>query len=46
MPQFDVAVIDIAVLVGYILLARLIPLWFAGAQENADDFFLGGRDFV
>ena len=46
MPQLDVAVIDIAVLVGYILLARLIPLWFAGAQENADDFFLGGRDFV
>ncbi|MFB6230799.1 MAG: sodium/solute symporter, partial [Salinibacter sp.] len=27
-------------------LARFIPLWFAGAQEDADDFFLGGRDFV
>ena len=46
MPEFDVVLIDIIVLIGYILLARFIPLWFAGAQEDADDFFLGGRDFV
>jgi len=46
MPDFDVGLIDIVVLVGYLVLARFIPLWFAGAQEDADDFFLGGRDFV
>jgi SSS family solute:Na+ symporter len=46
MPDFDVVLIDIVVLVAYIVLARFIPLWFAGTQEDADDFFLGGRDFV
>jgi SSS family solute:Na+ symporter len=46
MPELDVVLIDILVLVGYIVLARFIPLWIAGEQEDADDFFLGGRDFV
>jgi len=46
MPEFEVFLIDIIVLVVYILLARFVPLWFAGAQEDADDFFLGGRDFI
>jgi len=46
MPDFNVGGIDIAVLVGYLVLARLIPLWLTGAQEDADDFFLGGRNFI
>jgi len=46
MPEFKVFALDIVVLIGYILLARFIPLWVAGSQEDSDDFFLGGRDFV
>ena len=46
MPDFNVGLIDILVLGGYLVLARLIPLWLTGAQEDAADFFLGGRNFV
>jgi SSS family solute:Na+ symporter len=46
MPDFNVGLLDVLVLGGYLLLARLIPLWLTGAQEDADDFFLGGRNFV
>ena len=46
MPNFEVGLLDIGILIAYILLARFIPLWLAGGQEDADDYFLGGRDFV
>lgn len=47
MQAFEVTFIDLAILVVYIILSRLIPLWMTrGKQEDASGFFLGGRDFV
>jgi len=43
----DIAAIDIAILVGYLVLSRLIPLWLnRGQKENTDGYFLGGRNFI
>lgn len=46
MPDFDVQLLDIIVLAVYLVLARLIPLWMASGMEDADDMFLGGRNFI
>ncbi len=46
MPDFDVALLDIIVLAVYLVLARLIPLWMTSDMEDADDMFLGGRNFI
>lgn len=44
---FDVHWIDIAILVGYLILSRWFPLWLTrGQHEDANGFFLGGRNFI
>jgi len=45
--QFEVGAIDLAVLIAYLILARVIALWVVrGAGASSDGFFLGGRTFV
>lgn len=45
--QFEVTYLDIGVLVVYLILSRVIPLWLSrGTTEDADGFFLGGRNFI
>ena len=47
LTEFTVSWIDITILVVYLALSRFIPLWMVrGQQEDADGFFLGGRNFV
>lgn len=57
MPDFTVTGIDLAVIIGYLLLSRIIPLVAqsrmkkkakAGGKETdeAEDYFLGGRNFI
>ncbi len=47
LTRVEIAFIDIAILIGYLILSRLIPLWLNRKQkENTDGFFLGGRKFV
>ena len=44
---FEVAAVDVIILVVYLLLSRFIPLWLTrGKTEDTDGFFLGGRNFV
>jgi hypothetical protein len=44
---YQVSPIDIGILVGYVILSRLIPLWLVrGKTGDAQGFFLGGRNFV
>ncbi|WP_153397696.1 sodium:solute symporter [Ornithinicoccus halotolerans] len=53
-PNFEVGTIDLAVIIGYLLLSRIIPLVVAGrakksnTKETSDteDYFLGGRNFI
>ena len=45
--NFQVSPIDTVVLIVYLALSRMIPLWLnRGQQGNTDGFFLGGRNFV
>ena len=45
--QFEVGAIDLAVLIIYLILARVIALWIVrGGSADSDGFFLGGRNFV
>ena len=45
--QFEVTAIDIGILVAYLILSRIIPLWLTRDQtDDADGFFLGGRNFI
>lgn len=45
--QFDVGAIDLAVLITYLILARVVALWVVrGAGASSAGFFLGGRTFV
>ena len=47
MADFQVSPIDIGVLVVYLALSRIIPLWLnRGQKGDTDGFFLGGRNFV
>ncbi len=44
--SFEVAPIDLAILVGFIVMIRVLALWLVrGKSEDASGFFLGGRDF-
>lgn len=47
MPSsFEVAPIDLVILVGFIIMIRVLALWLArGKSEDASGFFLGGRNF-
>jgi solute:Na+ symporter, SSS family len=44
--RFDITGLDIGILIGYLVLSRIIPLLLSGKKEDADDYFLGGRNFV
>jgi SSS family solute:Na+ symporter len=45
--QFEVTALDISILVIYLILSRVIPLWLTRDKtEDADGFFLGGRNFI
>lgn len=44
--RFDISGIDIGILIAYLILSRIIPLVLSGKKEDADDYFLGGRNFV
>ncbi len=47
LTRFEISALDIAILIAYLILSRLIPLWLNRKQkENTDGFFLGGRNFV
>jgi len=48
MPQeFVVTYIDLGILVVYLILSRVIPLWMTwGQTDDTDGFFLGGRNFI
>ena len=43
---FEVTGIDLGVFVAYLILSRIIPLLFRGKNENSEDYFLGGRNFI
>jgi solute:Na+ symporter, SSS family len=45
--SYYVSPIDIGILVVYLILSRIIPLWLVrGKTENSSGFFLGGRNFT
>jgi SSS family solute:Na+ symporter len=44
--RFDITGIDIGILVAYLVLSRIIPLLLSGKSEDADGYFLGGRNFI
>ena len=48
MPEsFEVSAIDLAILILWIVATRVAALWMVrGKSEDADGFFLGGRDFI
>ncbi|MGC5585371.1 sodium:solute symporter [Ornithinimicrobium sp. W1679] len=57
MPEFTVTGLDLAVIIGYLVLSRIIPLVAsarmkkkakAGGKETdeSEDYFLGGRNFI
>jgi len=45
--NFEITTLDLSILIGYLILSKLIPLWLTRKQgKNSDSFFLGGRNFV
>jgi len=45
--QIEITGIDIGILIGYLILSKIIPLWLTRKKsESADGYFLGGRNFV
>jgi len=44
--QIEITYLDIGILVGYLILSKLIPLWLTRKQKDSSAFFLGGRNFV
>lgn len=44
--QFDVATLDLVIIIVYLVLSRIIPLLLAGKNEDTDDYFLGSRNFI
>lgn len=44
--RFDITGLDIGILIAYLALSRIIPLLLSGKKDDADDYFLGGRNFV
>lgn len=53
-PDFEVGTLDLAVIIGYLLISRIIPLVVAGRAKKSntketsetEDYFLGGRNFI
>lgn len=46
MPDFNVTWVDITVIIAYLVLSRIIPLVLAPKGDTAENYFLGGRNFV
>jgi len=47
MPSFDIHGIDVAILVGYLIVSRALALWIVrGRAAGTDGFFLGGRNLT
>jgi len=45
--SFEVSKIDLGILVAWVILTRGAALWMVrGKSEDADGFFLGGRNFI
>lgn len=45
--EFNISSIDIAILVGYIILSKAIPLWLTRDKaNNTKGYFLGGKSFT
>ena len=45
--KFEITTLDLSILIGYLILSKLIPLWLTRKQgDSSDSFFLGGRKFV
>lgn len=45
--QVNISALDIGILLAYLVLSRLIPLWLNRKQGGGSDgYFLGGRNFV
>ncbi len=46
MPDFDVGVIDLVIVIVYILATRVIGFVVGRGKDSSEDYFLGGRSFV
>ncbi len=45
--QIEITYIDIGILIAYLILSKLIPLWLTrNKNEDSEGFFLGGKNFV
>jgi len=45
--QIEISYIDIIILIGYLVLSKIIPLWLSRKQkQSSEGFFLGGRNFI
>jgi len=45
--QIEITILDISILIGYLALSKIIPLWLTRKQKGGTDgFFLGGRKFI
>lgn len=42
--QFDIGVLDIAVLVAFLILTRVVALLIAGRSRSSEEYFLAGRN--
>ncbi len=44
---FEITTLDLSILIGYIILSKLIPLWLTRKKgSDSSGFFLGGRSFT
>ena len=43
---FEFTVIDLSILVGYLILSKLIPLWLTRKKKSSSGYFLGGKSFT
>lgn len=46
MPDFNITVFDYAIVGLYLVATVAIGLWFSRRNRDAEDYFLGGRNFV
>ena len=46
MPEFQITALDIIIVVAYIAGTIGIGIWFSRGKEDAEGYFLGGRNFI
>ena len=46
MPDFQITWIDYTIVALYLVIVLAVGLWFARGNENAEDYFLAGRNFI